>query len=583
MATLLQLNKIKKSYSQQVIFNEASFSVGEKQKIGVVGRNGAGKSTLFRMILGEEEVDAGEILLFDCARMGSIKQEDDFSDTDIVLDYLIAKTKKEDWQVRKQASFFQLDDEKIKMRIKDLSGGFQMRVKLTVMFLLEPNLLLLDEPTNYLDLSTVFLLEECLKKYKGTTMIISHDRDFLDNVSDETLEVENGSLNYFPQKINDYLVFKAQKNNEYINYNKKQERKIKHLQSYIDRFGVQANKAKQAQSKAKQIKRIKKIDIADPIKKVNILIPTTIHKKGLALRIEQADIGYPEKIIAKSINIDVEKGEHIAVLGDNGHGKTTFLRTIASDLKVLEGSMRWMPNTSIAYYAQHVVSELDPAEKAGDYLERSAKWARTKEDILKIAGDFLFSESDILKSISMLSGGEKARLCLAGILLSNNNVLLLDEPTNHLDFETIEALVNALKKSPITLLFISHNQGFISALADNIIEVHNGSVKRFNGGYNDYVYKLKARADIAVNTGKIEDEKKIEKEARAMEFQQEKERKKTLKSIENKIENKRKRKEVIMKIFIDKPNENLIDLRKELKILESEILDLEGEWLKSCE
>jgi len=584
MPNLLQLNKISKSYGPRVLFHEASFTLGERQKIGVVGRNGAGKSTLFNIILGEEKLKfgEGEVVVFEEANIGFIKQEVDFSDLDTVLGYLKEKTGREDWEIRKQASFFQLDEKKMGMKIKELSGGYQMRVKLTAMLLSEPNLILLDEPTNYLDLSTILLLEKFLQTYKGSSMIISHDREFLNNVCTETLEIEQGRFAHYPGKLDQYLAFKEQKLIEAKKYNKKQDNKIQHLQSFVDRFGSKATKAKQAQSKLKQIERISKIEIASPLKRVRIRMPELDVPKGLALRVNKMSIGYPGKTIAAGIEIDIEKGEHIAILGENGQGKTTFLRTLANDLQMQAGGMRWMPRMKIAYYAQHVVTNLNLKEKVGDYLERNAKGARTSEDILRMAGNFLFSEDDLTKSISMLSGGEKARLCLAGILLDDNNVLLLDEPTNHLDFETVEALAHALKETFATVLFISHNRGFINIVANSIIEVYDGSVKRFYGDYKAYIKKLENQAKVIDEPDTGLDAKEMKEARRAMR-EQEKVRKRELKKIEDKLEVKKARMETILKTFSDNPMKSHPDLSRELKQVEKYITELEDEWLRIAE
>ncbi len=368
-----------------------------------------------------------------------------------------------------------------------------MRVKLAAMLLREPDLLLLDEPTNYLDLSTMLLLEQFLQSYNGGFMIISHDREFLKNVCEQTLEVDQGGLFLYPRPLEEYFEFKEEQLEMKLQYNKNIEREQKHLQQFVDRFKAKASKAAQAQSKMKQIQKLKKIDIQHPMSSVRINIPQVEEKKGLALKIEDLAMGYGKTVIAKDISLHIERGGHIAILGDNGQGKTTFLKTIAGELPCLSGTFRWTPGLKIGYYAQHVTGMLNPLQSVEEYLDGAAALDVSKQDVLRMASNFLFKKEDIKKKISVLSGGEKARLCLAGLLLGKNQVLMLDEPTNHLDFETVEALGNALRGCNSTMLFISHDRTFVNLLATGIIEVKDAHINRYHHNYEDYVYHLEKR------------------------------------------------------------------------------------------
>ena len=541
MSSLLHIKKISKSFGPHILFDEASFNVEKKQKIGVIGRNGAGKTTLFKMILGEEKTDSGEIAKFDITRIGYLKQQEKFQNNGTVIDYLLRDSKKEIWQCAKIAGNFQLKNALLDAKISDLSGGYQMRVKLSAMLLKDPNLLLLDEPTNHLDLSTLLLLEEFLKTYNGSYLIISHDREFLRNTCDKTLEVDQGKLYSFPCSLDEYLEHKKLKQKTDERYNKKIKQQQKHLQTFVDRFRYKASKATQAQSKIKQIERLSEIQIRQSLKTAQIVIPEIENKKGLALRIENLKIGYDKKIIAKNITIDIDKGEHIAILGDNGQGKTTFLKTLNENIQKISGNFRWMPNIKIANYSQHVTAGLDPKEQIGTYLEKQAGANVSTEDVLRIAGNFLFYGDDIKKSISILSGGEKARLCIAGMLLRRCNVLLLDEPTNHLDFETVEMLAQALSQSNATILFISHNRNFIQSLANNIIEVDTGTVKMSGYSYEEYLHHLYLKSDLNdKNNGDENHDSKTKKEKakeeRKIKLIKRKELKKELKKLEKNIE-----------------------------------------------
>jgi ATP-binding cassette, subfamily F, member 3 len=502
---LLQIRNIYKSYGEKKIFEDASVSIMEKQKIGVIGRNGAGKSTLFKMIMGLEEIDKGEVQHLPELRLGYIPQVDPFTPDETIIGFLTRYTKREDWECAKTAGQFQLKGEMLNKPIGDLSGGYQMRVKLTATLLFEPNLLLLDEPTNYLDLSTLILLENFLKTFKGGFLCITHDREFIKKTCTSTMEVEHGQIVFHPEPLEDYLEFKEEQVALALLVNKNIESKQKQLQTFVDRFGAKASMAKSAQSKAKQIAKMddKKIGIAHALSTVKMLIPKVQDRTGNALKIEKMDIGYPDKLVAANIDIEVEKTRKVAILGDNGQGKSTLLKTIAGKLKPLAGGSKWNENLKVAFYAQHVNLALDPAQTVEGYL-KECSINKTREDMIyKMMGNFLFKGGDSKKTISVLSGGEKARLCLAGIFLGEFDVILLDEPTNHLDFETVESMGAALGEFNGTVFVVSHDRTFVNLLADEIWEVQGGNVKRVLGTYEDYVWQ---KEQEALNQGKYDDQ-----------------------------------------------------------------------------
>ncbi len=490
MKVLLQLSQIRKRYGAQIVLDDATVAFGEGQKIGIIGRNGAGKSTLCKIITGHEEPDGGEIVKSPSLRLSYLEQHDPYKPEETVLGFLMRYTGKEEWQCGKVAGRFQMKNAMLDATIGSLSGGYRTRVKLISMLLHDPNFLMLDEPTNYLDLKTLILLEEFLQDYDGGFVIVSHDREFLKKTCEHTLEIEKGSCTLYPGSVEEYLVFKEEQKEQALSYNTNVEAKKKQLQLFVDRFGAKASKATQAKSKMKQIARLKTIEVGHALTNVHIRIPAVEKKNGIAFRCEELSIGYPEKVVAKHINLEIMQGSHVAVLGDNGQGKTTFLRTLAEDLAPKGGKHRWGHGLKVAYYAQHVFSSIRADLTVYDHLSGMAAHGITQQEILNLAGSFLFKGDDVKKIVSVLSGGERARLCLAGLLLTKSQVLLLDEPTNHLDFETVEALGRALKTFNGTLFFISHDRTFVNLMASQIIEVQNGHVKLYPGVYEDYVYHL---------------------------------------------------------------------------------------------
>jgi len=494
----LQIKDLHKSFGLKKIFTDANLVITENQKIGVIGRNGAGKTTLFKMIMGLDEPDLGEIQHYPYMRLGYIEQNDPFLPGETVIDFLERYTKKPTWECAKVASRFQLKKDRLEKPVTDLSGGFQMRVKLTATLLFEPNLLLLDEPTNYLDLSTLILLEKFLLDFKGTVMVITHDREFIKKTCNSTLDVGHGQLFLHNEGLEEYLEYKQEQEELAKSVNENIEKKQKQLQTFVDKFGAKASKAKSAQSKMRQIDKLdtKKIGIATAFSNVRMHIPTVENKQGDALECVNIDIGYPGKVVVKGIDVRVERGKKVAILGDNGQGKSTFMKTIMNEIPTMKGEVAWKKGLKLGFYNQHLSASLNPDETVFGFASKKAEGNSSMDEVFRILGNFLFTRNDYDKTASVLSGGEKARLCLAGIFLGKADVYLLDEPTNHLDFETVEALGAALGNFNGTVFVISHNRTFVSLIANEIIEIKDGGLKRILGSYQDYVWNLEQQADL---------------------------------------------------------------------------------------
>ena len=580
MSPLLQVNNLEKEYGGKTIFSGLSFSIFAKQKIGVIGRNGAGKSTLFKIILGQETADKGEIILGSDTTIGSIEQENNFLSGELALDYLKRKSKKEDWQCQKVASHFKFTDEQLKKPVTKLSGGWQMRLKLSAMLLLEPNLFLLDEPTNYLDLGTILLLEDFLKNYRGAFLIISHDREFLKNTCRETIEITPHRCISFPQGIEAYLAFKEQREASDQNLNKKIDREQKHLQEFVDRFRYKASKAKQAQAFIKKIDRMEvhKISIEHNSSTVRITMPEVERLKKTILNVDNLSIGYDGLPLVSDLDFIVKGGEKLIIVGDNGQGKTTLLRTLSDDLAPVSGGFTWFPDLKKGYYAQQSINSLDINEQVGEYLRRLASSDLKTEKVLQMAGDFLFKDEDLKKAIGVLSGGEKSRLVLAGLLLSKPDILILDEPSNHLDFETVENLGLALADYNGVLLFTSHDRTFANIVATGILEVSNGRSKRYYHGYEDYISQLEKRLKL---NSLFKEYEPVDKPKPV--YLEQKEKQKKIKSLENKLEKLEKQKDDIFKHFNENPINYKPEKINELAEVKRLIDEAEAQWLTMME
>jgi ATP-binding cassette, subfamily F, member 3 len=600
MSVLLQLSNICKSHGANVILDNASASFSRDQKIGMIGRNGAGKSTLCKIITGEEEKDSGTISKNSELRLSYLEQHDPYKLDETVIDFLTRYTGKEEWECGEVAGQFHLKYDRLYSKISELAGGYRTRVKLAAMLLRDPNFLILDEPTNYLDLSTLILLEKFLQDFNGGFLIVSHDREFLKKTCTETLEVENGKVTFYPGDIEAYFEFKEQMKEQVLAYNRQVEKKKEQLQEFVDRFKARASTATRAKSKMKQIQKLKTIEIQHSGATVTIRIPPVEKKGGVALACQDLSIGYPGKVVAQKIDLEIERGQHVAVLGDNGQGKTTFLRTIASDLTAVGGQFKWGTGLKLAYYAQHVFSTLSPKSDVYGHLLSMAAPEVTNQDILDIAGSFLFKGDDVRKKVSVLSGGERARLCLAGLLLTKSHVLLLDEPTNHLDFETVEALAQALKTFAGTIFFISHDRTFVNLIATSILEVKGGVIKKYPGVYEDYVYYLENQADeefdhyrkdkASHNSEKTSESTASAAEAEKAAKEQAKQQKAEIIALSEKAQKAERRithlkseREKLHEELAKNPFFNSKERSKQLKDLENQITEEENEWLRILE
>jgi len=495
MAVLIQIKDAHKSYGDQVLLDGAEATLIDDVKVGFVGRNGAGKSTLLRILLGEEELDSGEVILHPRLQLGYLRQHDPFEPGESAHEFLMRDSGQPDWKCGEVAAEFELKGDTLEGPVKELSGGWQTRVKLAALLLHEPNLLLLDEPTNFLDLRTQILLEHFLRHYKKACLIVSHDREFLNATCEHTLDLTRGKLTMYPGPINAYLEMVDEQRERDERTNATVIAKQKQLQRFIDKNRANANTASQARSKAKQLERLQTTEIDTDEPTAFIRTPDVEPRQGDAIRCEGLSIGYPDHTVATDIGLDIEHGERAVIVGDNGQGKTTFLRTIVDSLKPLKGSVRWGYHCDVGVYAQHVYTSLPPDQSVEEYLEYNALPGTTRQSILAIAGSMLFRGQAVRKKIEVLSGGERARLCMAGLLLGNHNVLVLDEPGNHLDVDTIEALATALIDYKGTVIFTSHDRHFMKRVATCVIEVRDGQVRNYGGNYDAYLYSVNKEID----------------------------------------------------------------------------------------
>ena len=575
---LMEMRNLNKSYGTEHVLQDVSFFISEQERIGLIGVNGAGKSTLLRILTREEELDSGSMHLHKDTRLGIVRQHEILPEHGTVMEYLESRSGKPTWQIARMSARFGLGGEFLLQIPHSLSGGYQMRVKLIGMLLQDPNLLILDEPVNYLDLDTLLLLEQFLRFYKGAYVIAAHDRTFLQNTCTTTYEIESGTLTQFNGPVQEYLSYKEEQEAFARRTNKKLSRQIAHHQTFVDRFRYKASLASRAQNKLKHIARLKQniakipTDLASA--KINIASPPK--STGTALRVLNMSIGYSDYTVVSNIELEIMRGQHVAIAGQNGQGKSTFLKTIAGRIPELAGFCKWWHRAQIAYYGQHTEAELKPEETVQQYLMRCAPENTSPERILMMAGDFLFTTNDLDKKTQVLSGGQRARLCLAGMLLGEHNVLLLDEPTNHLDVQTVDRLAAALKAYTGTIIMVSHARTFVDAIADRVYEVVHGTVRQYMGTYNEYV------EDLANRTVHEAMEDSVDKHANKQggrTYMQVKEHQRAQERIEKKLKKLNAEKSEIMMFFFENPTDYAPTKATRLEEIGSEIESLESSWL----
>ena len=495
MAVLLDIKNVSKRYGDQVLLDGASATITDDGKIGFIGRNGAGKSTLLRIILGEEELDSGEIVRHPRLKLGYLRQHDPFLPGETALDFLMRDSGQPDWKCGEVAGQFELKTQHLAGPVQELSGGWQTRVKLAALLLHEPTLLLLDEPTNFLDLRTQILLEHFLRGFDEACLIVSHDRAFLGATCDRTLDLSRGALTTYPGKVDAFLEYQQERRLHAERSNASVLARKRELEDFIARNKARASTASRAKSKTKELERLELEEIATDEPTAAIQCPAIQPRKGPAARCTNLRIGYGDRAVAEGIDVEIVHGSRAAIVGDNGQGKTTFLRTLVDSLAPLSGHVKWGYGCELGIYAQHVYTSLPPEQTVLGYLERAAAVGTKSQRILDVAGAMLFRGKAVEKRVEVLSGGERARLCLAGLLLGSSNVLILDEPGNHLDVETVDALARALVNYAGTVIFTSHDRSFVRTVATNVVEVKDGRVVNYLGSYEQYLAAMNQEID----------------------------------------------------------------------------------------
>lgn len=575
---ILQANKIERSFAGEVLFDNINLQVDERDRIALVGKNGAGKSTLLKILVGEEEPTSGEINKKKDISLSYLAQDSRFESENTIYDEMLhvfddlRRTEKQlrqmelemgeksgedlnklmsdydrlsenfrqaggftyEADIRAILNGFKFDESMWQMKIAELSGGQNTRLALAKMLLEKPNLLVLDEPTNHLDIETIAWLENYLVNYSGALLIVSHDRYFLDKVATITLDLTKHSLDRYVGNYSRFVELKEQKlATEAKNY-EKQQKEIAALEDFVNRNLVRASTTKRAQSRRKQLEKMERLDKPEAGKKsANMTFQSEKTSGNVVLTVENAAIGYDGEVLSQPINLDLRKMNAVAIVGPNGIGKSTFIKSIVNLIPFIKGEKHFGANVEVGYYDQ-TQSKLTPSNTVLDELWNDFKLTPEVE-IRNRLGAFLFSGDDVKKSVGMLSGGEKARLLLAKLSMENNNFLILDEPTNHLDIDSKEVLENALIDFDGTLLFVSHDRYFINRVATHVLELSEKGSTLYLGDYDYYVEK---KAEVEMSQAEEASTSNQAKEASPVnDYQAQKESQKEVRKLMRQIEN----------------------------------------------
>lgn len=575
---ILQANKIERSFAGEVLFDNISLQVDERDRIALVGKNGAGKSTLLKILVGEEEPTSGEINKKRDLSLSYLAQDSRFESSNTIYDEMLhvfddlRKTERtlrqmelemgekteadleklmQDYdrlseEFRQAGGFtyeadirailngFKFDESMWQMKIEELSGGQNTRLALAKMLLEKPNLLVLDEPTNHLDIETIAWLENYLVNYSGALLIVSHDRYFLDKVATITLDLTKHSLDRYVGNYSSFVEQKEQKLlTEAKNY-EKQQKEIAALEDFVNRNLVRASTTKRAQSRRKQLEKMERLDKPEAgTKSAHMTFHSDKTSGNVVLTVEEAAVGYDDQVLSEPINLDIRKMNAVAIVGPNGIGKSTLIKSIVGQIPFIKGEARFGANVEVGYYDQ-TQSKLTPHNSVLDELWNDFKLTPEVE-IRNRLGAFLFSGDDVKKTVGMLSGGERARLLLAKLSMENNNFLILDEPTNHLDIDSKEVLENALIDFDGTLLFVSHDRYFINRVATQVLELSEEGSTLYLGDYDYYLEKKAELEALAVAQAEAVPAASME-EVTSNDYHLQKQNQKELRKITRRIE-----------------------------------------------
>lgn len=584
---MIDINNLSIQFGGKFLFEDVNLRIAKSDKIALVGSNGTGKSTFLKLLYGSEQPESGEIQKQRGIKIGFLPQEfisvkgktvfaevksslaeinNIISREEKITSKLSRKGISEEERIsllhdlgslthrKEEVGFYETDSRIEKVltglgfkekdffrKTDEFSGGWQMRIELAKILLGSNDLILLDEPTNHLDIDSLEWVIDFLYDYKGAIVVVSHDKHFVNKITNKTLEIFNAKLNFYNGNYDSYIIFKEERDEQLRAQYKSQQKKIADTMKFIERFRYKATKARQVQSRIKQLEKVEAVELIEDEKKIDLKFPEPERSGSVPVELINIDKSYGDNEVLKNFSLKIERGEKIALLGPNGSGKTTLSRIIAGKHDINGGNLEYGHNTSVSYYAQEVTAELNLENDILDELAE-ANSDFTVPQLRSLLGSFLFSDDDVFKKIKVLSGGEKSRVALAKILLTKANLIILDEPTNHLDYTSKNILQKALLAFPGTLIVVSHDIDFLRPIISKVIYFKDGRTNVYYGGIDYYLSKRKEEETAAVNLNEPEDkvnkkdQKRIEAEIRQKKYLLTKDIKKEIEKAEKEIE-----------------------------------------------
>ena len=620
---MISINNLTVAYGGFTLLNEINFHISESDKIGLVGKNGAGKSTILKLVCGLQSPTSGKVAVPNGVKIGYLPQimehhkgrsvideamtafadmfalEDELERISLELaereDYeskeyqdliirmnevndAISYTRSDNPQVQAEKTLIGLGFkyEELSRPTETFSQGWNMRIELAKILLAKPDVLLLDEPTNHLDIESIEWLEGYLKEYKGSLVLISHDRKFLDNVTNRTVEIMLGRIHDYKVPYSKYLELRKERLEQQRAAFENQQRMIEKTEEFIEKFRYKPTKSNQVQSRVKQLEKLERIEVdLEDKSALAVKFPPAPRSGDIAYKTEDMTVGYGTKVVFSDAQIEVRRGEKVALVGRNGEGKTTLMRVIMGELDPMAGESKVGYNVNIGYYAQNQEDILDKEDTVFGTLDRIAV-GDIRLKLRDILGAFLFKGEDIDKKVAVLSGGERARLAMAKLILKPYNLLALDEPTNHMDIRSKDILKQALKSYDGTLIIVSHDRDFLDGLVDKLYEFRDGKVKEHLGGVQEFLErrKLESLSELERHYKPAAEEKPAEviqkKEEAKQEYQAKKYVSKEEKKIKNRIsflekkieEYETKMAEIEAKLMSPGPDDDVMDLTR---------------------
>lgn len=634
---LLQTNNVARRFGAETLFHKINFQIQDRGRVALVGRNGAGKTTLLKIIAGINPPDDGDVSMRKDCQIGYLAQDQGLSSDQTIWDEMnavFAKLHQQERQIQQleqqissldpqaanyqdvlntydqvQNAFsqnggytyeakiksvlhgFHFEADRYKTVINTLSGGQKTQIALAKLLLQEPDLLILDEPTNHLDMQVLAWLEDYLKSYDGALLLVSHDRYFLDRIVNEVFDLENQTLTHYSGNYSAFTTHKQERLKAEWKQYEKQQTEINKLEDFVNRNIVRASTTKRAQARRKQLEKMDRLDRPEVDDSSIHFTFSADHPSGnIVLDVADATIGYPDKVLAHPVNFEIRKHQRVAIIGPNGVGKSTLLKSILNKISLLGGRVKTGANVQIGYYDQEQ-QVLHPQKTVLEEVWDDYPTVDEK-DIRSLLGSFLFVGDDVFKPVSALSGGEKARLQLTKLSFEHANFLILDEPTNHLDIDSREVLEQAINEFDGTVLFVSHDRYFINQVATDILALDQTGAQHFVGNYDDYLIELAKQAGAADDT--VTTTVSVEKQHAQKSFQQSKEQQKQLRKLARVVEeyetqmNELETRQTAIETEMAQPElasdgVKLADLQKELDHLTAQLGQVEEDWTTAAE